>query len=74
MLDILLTVLFCWLGWKVLKLTFKVAWGATKIVASILLAIACPMLVLMGIFAGGVILLIPVALITIAFGLLKACV
>lgn len=74
MLEILLTLFFCWLGFKVLKLFFKVAWGATKIAASILFAVAVPALVLCLIFAGGLLILIPLALIAIAFGLLKACI
>lgn len=74
MLDLLITVLFCWLFFKALGLAFKVAWGTAKIAASILFAIAVPMLALGLIFAGGVLLLIPVAIIAIAFGLLKACV
>lgn len=74
MLDLLITVLFCWLFFKALGLAFKVAWGTAKIAASILFAIAVPMLALGLVFAGGVLLLIPVAMIAIAFGLLKACV
>lgn len=74
MLEIVLTLFFCWLGFKVLKLFFKVAWGATKIAASILFAVAVPALVLCLIFAGGLLILIPLALIAVAFGLLKACI
>lgn len=74
MLELLIVILFCWLFFKVAKLAFKMAWGAAKIIASILLAIACPLLAVGVMFAGGVILLIPVAMIAAAFGLLKACV
>ena len=74
MLDILLIVLFCWLLFKAVGLAFKVAWGTTKIIASILFAIAVPLLVVCLLFAGGVVLLVPVALIGAAFGLLKKCV
>lgn len=73
MLEIIITVLFCWLFFKAIGLAIRAAWGATKIIASILFAIAIPMLVLCLIFVGGVVLLIPLALIGIAFGLLKAC-
>lgn len=72
MLDILITILFCWLFLKVLGLVFKAAWGTAKIAASILLGIAVPMLIGCLVFAGGLLLLIPLALIGIAFGLLKA--
>lgn len=72
MLDILITVLFCWLFFKAIGLAFKVAWGTTKIIASLLFAVAVPMLFLCLVFAGGIVLLLPLALIGIAFGLLKA--
>lgn len=72
MLDLLILVLFCWLFFKAIKLAFKVAWGGAKIIASILFAVAVPMLVACLIFAGGILLLVPVALIGIAFGILKA--
>jgi len=74
MLDILITVLFCWLFFKAIGLAFKVAWGTTKIIASLLFAIAVPMLFVCLAFAGGLLLLVPLALIGIAFGLLKAVV
>lgn len=72
MLDLIITIVFIWLFFKVLGLAFRAAWGVTKIAASILLAIAAPLLICGLIFAGGLVLLIPVALIAIAFGLLKA--
>ena len=74
MLDLIITVLFCWLFFKAVGLAFKAAWGTAKILASLLFAVAVPMLIVCLVFAGGVILLVPVALITVAFGLLKAVV
>lgn len=74
MLDFLVVILFCWLFFKALGLAFKAAWGTAKILASILFAIAVPMLVICVAFAGGIILLVPVALMGLAFGLLKAIV
>ena len=62
MLEILLTVLFVWLLFKVIGLAFRVAWGAAKIAASILFTLAVPLLVLCLIFAGGVLILIPLAM------------
>ena len=44
MLEILFTVLFVWLLMKTIGLAFRVAWGATKIVASILFSLAVPLL------------------------------
>ncbi len=72
MLEILMLGLGCWLFFKVIGLTFKVAWGAAKFIATLLLVLACPLLILGLVFASGLILLIPVALIAAAFGLLKA--
>ena len=74
MLEILFTVLFVWLLMKTIGLAFRVAWGATKIVASILFSLAIPLLVLCLIFAGGLLVLLPLAMLGAAFGLLKSCI
>lgn len=74
MLEILTVILFCWLFFKALGLAFRVAWGTTKIIASLLFALAVPLLVVCLLFAGGIALLLPLALVGIAFGLLKAIV
>ena len=58
MLEILTIVVFCWLSFKLLGLFFRMAWGAAKLIASILFVIALPLLVLCLIFAGGMLLLI----------------
>lgn len=73
MLEILMTVLFCWLFFKAIGLAFRVAWGTTKIIASVLFAIAVPLLFVCLAFAGGILILLPLALVGLAFGLLKAC-
>ena len=74
MLEILFTVLFVWLLMKTIGLAFRVAWDATKIVASILFSLAVPLLVLCLIFAGGLLVLVPLAMLGAAFGLLKSCI
>ena len=74
MLEILTVVCFCWLFFKALSLMLRLAWGTAKILASLLFAVAVPMLVLCLIFAGGIVLLLPLALVGAAFGLLRACV
>ena len=71
MLEILFSILAIWLFFKAVGLTFRVTWGVAKIVATILLAIAVPAFILLAIFAGGFVLLLPVALIAGAVGLLK---
>ena len=73
MFEILVTLLSIWLFIGSIRLAFKIAWGTTKIIASILLALAAPILVLCLIFASGAILLLPMAIIAGAFGLLKRC-
>ena len=74
MLEILTVILFCWLFFKALGLAFRVAWGTTKVSAALLLTVAVPMLVICLLFVGGIALLLPLALVGIAFGLLKAIV
>ena len=70
MLEIIVTVLFCWLFFKAIGLAFRVAWGTTKIIASLLFAVAIPMLLAGVLFAGGILLLLPLILVGIAFALL----
>ena len=72
MLELILTVAFSWLFFKAIGLLFKAAWGISKIIASILFAIAVPVLALCLLFAGGIALIVPVILIALALGLLKA--
>ena len=74
MLDLLLIVLFCWLFFKALGLVFRLAWGATKILVGLLVTAAAVTLVGGVLFAGGLVLLLPIALVGIALGLLKAVV
>ena len=74
MIEILVVALCCWLGFKVLMLAFRMAWSLTKMIATVLLVLAFPALIGCLLFAGGVLLAIPLLLIAIAFGLLKACV
>ena len=73
-MELLLVIVFWWLFFKAVGLAVRVAWGTAKIIASVLFAVAVPLLVLCLIFAGGLFLLLPLALIGIAFGVLKACI
>ena len=73
MLEILGIILFCWLFAKALGLAVRLAWGATKIAASILFALAVPVLILCLVFAGGILLMIPIAMVGGALLLMKAC-
>ncbi len=73
MFELLTIAVFVWLMWKVIGLGLKLTWGAAKVVAGILMAVAVPVLAVCVIFAGGLALLVPLALVGIAFGIVKAC-
>ena len=73
MLELLIIFLFGGIFLKAVGLAFRVAWSAAKIVASLLFAVAIPLLIGILMFAGGILLLVPVVLVLIAFGILKAC-
>ena len=74
MMEFLVLIAFCWLFFKAVGLAFRMAWGAAKIIASVLFALAVPMLILCLVFAGGIFLLLPLALISAAYDVLKWCV
>lgn len=71
MIELLLGALFCVLMFKTLKLAFKLTWGAVSVIGSIIAVIAVPIFILCMIFAGGVLLFLPVLLIGIAYFILK---
>ena len=73
MFELLVFVLFVWLFVKTIGLTFRVTWGIAKITAVILFALAVPALFVCILVIGGAAILIPVALVAAAFGILKAC-
>ena len=80
--ELILTVFAVWLFIKALGLALKMTWGITKFFASLLFTIALPLLFTIALpllgfclfFAGGLLILVPLGLIALAFGLLKACV
>ena len=73
MFELLTIAIFIWLLVKSIGLAFKLAWGAAKIVASILIGLAFLVLIVCFVFIGGIALLVPVVMIAIAAGILKAC-
>ena len=73
MFELLVIALFCWIFFGAIKLTFKVAWGLAKVAAVILFIWALPSLIGCLLYASGIILLMPVVLISLAWGILKAC-
>lgn len=74
MFELLTIVVFVWLLIKTIGLAFKLTWGMAKIVASILLVLALPLLIVCLMFVGGAILIVPVAMIGIAAGIMKSCI
>lgn len=74
MFDLLVTILFVWLTVKAIGLCLKLTWGMAKIAASILIGLAFPILIVCLVFAGGIALLVPIAVVSLAVGILKACV
>ena len=73
MLELLTVVIFIWLLVKAVGFAFKLTWGIAKIAASILIGLAFPVLIFCLLFAGGILLLVPLLMIAIAVGILKAC-
>lgn len=73
MLEILVSIAFVWIGFHALKLIFKVAWCLAKAIAVILLILAFPGLLVCLFVIGGAIVLLPLAMVVVAFGLLKSC-
>ena len=74
MFELLTIVVFVWLLAKAIGLAFKLTWGMAKIVASILLVLALPLLIVCLLFVGGAILIVPIAMIGIAAGIMKSCI
>ena len=73
MFELLTIFIFIWLLVKSIGLAFKLTWGVAKIAASILIGLAFPVLIVCFVFIGGIALLVPVVMIAIAAGILKAC-
>lgn len=73
MFELLTIAIFIWLLVKAVGLALKLTWGVAKIAASILIGLAFPVLIICFVFVGGIALLVPVVMIAIAAGILKAC-
>ena len=74
MLELLTIIVFTWLLIKTIGFTLKLTWGVAKIVSSILMVLALPLLIVGLLFVGGIVLIVPIAMICIAAGIAKACV
>ena len=73
MFEFLTVAVFIWLLAKTFGLALRLTWGFAKVVAGILMVLALPALILSLLFAGGILLLIPLAMVAIAAGVAKAC-
>ena len=74
MFELLTMIAFVWLSIKAIGLAFKLTWGMAKMIASILMILALPLLIVCLLFVGGAILIVPVAMIGIAAGIMKSCI
>ena len=73
MFELMIVVAFIWLSLKAAGLMFRLTWGAAKIVATFLLVLACPALIIGLLFASGLVLLLPVLMVGAAFGIARSC-
>lgn len=73
MFELLITIFFIGLLVKGIGLVLRLSWGLTKIAAGILMVLSLPLLILFLIFAGGLLLLIPIAMVAVAVGMIKLC-
>lgn len=71
MTEIIISVLAIILFIKAVKLIFKLTWGVAKIIATALVVLAVPLFIVFLVFAGGLLLLIPVGLIGGAIAIVK---
>ncbi len=72
MIELMISALSIWLFIKAIGLALKITWSTAKIIATILMALALPIFIVCLIFAGGIVMLIPLAFISTAFGLIKS--
>ena len=73
MFEVMIIVAFAWLSLKTVGLAFRLTWGAAKIAASVLFVLAFPALFAGLIFAGGLMLLVPLGMVGLAFGIVRSC-
>ena len=74
MFSFLVMIGFFWLFVNGIGLALRLTWGTAKVVGSLLMALALPVLIVCVLFAGGVLLLVPLFMVGIAVAVLKACV
>ena len=73
MFEFITLVLFIWLSLATFRLTCKIAWGVAKLTAIILFGLAVPGLIGCFLLAGGFLFVFPLALVGIAFAIVRIC-
>ena len=73
MFELLTVVIFVWLLIKAVGLLFRLTWGIAKVIAGVLITLALPALIVCTVFVGGIALLVPLIMVAIAVGIVKAC-
>ena len=73
MFELLTLIVFIWLLVRGIGLALRLTWGAAKIIASILMILALPALIICLLFLGGIMLLLPLIIIGTAVVVLSAC-
>ena len=74
MFELLVFILFIWMFSGALRLAFRVTWGIAKLIAVILFVLALPVMIGCLLMASGLVLLLPLALVGLACGILKSCI
>lgn len=72
MFELLVTALFIWFFVKAIGFSAKLAWGAARVAGSVLFVLALPVLVWCLLFAGGLVLLLPLLMVGAACGILRS--
>ena len=73
MFELLVVILFGWFFVKAIGFSAGLAWGAARVVGSVLFVLALPALVLCLIFAVGLMLLLPLLMVGAACAGLREC-
>lgn len=71
MLEALVLTIFVVLAVKAAGLALRLTWGAARLIAALLFAVALPVMAVGLLFAGGVVLLVPLGLAAAALGVLR---
>ena len=71
MFEFLMIGLFLWVAFKLLVFSVQVAWGLAKVVSVALFLLALPVMMVCLVFTGGIFLLLPLALVGAAYGVLR---